>query len=289
MRSWKKLVTKPLIFVLLTLIPMVLSSCSLSSTGSKAYGPSESYGQAFSLVQSLYQRGQSLETFAARGEATYQQGNNRHFFRFEFISRRPDNFLLTILDPLGRPAFKILCDAYSLKALDYIGRNYYVGSASMENLDRFVPLHIDVKELLSLLSGALSVQPESVQLGGQKKSDEIVSLFVSSSLIVEDSVWRLSLKNQSEGINPESITLLEADFGPMGKPNLQIRYKGHQDLPREDKDGLLEPFPLSITAKWSSGVERQMVIRYSEVRLGSKLPDNVFVLEAPQNYQLMVL
>ncbi len=239
-------------------------------------------GPAMLMAAGLYQRGESLRSLAARGGAGYTSGSARHYFKFELAALKPGRILFTALDPAGRPAFKLASDGETITCLIYGDRQYAVGPATAENFSRFLPLGLDPDQLVALMSGA-QVRPVSA---GARVSGESTELVVQPEGGGDDRLWRLTLAGGLEQ-DPAGAVIRSATFGPPRRPELSIRYLSVIQVPREDLDNRLEPFPRSVEADWTEGKDQSLRVTYDEVRLGLELPESMFSLRRPDGFELI--
>ena len=107
-------------WVALTLIlaPLFLFGCAAVTETAPPATP-DTRAQAMEAALRLASLGQDVSTMAVRGAIDYSSGTTKHYFRFELISQRPASFHFTIIDPLGRPAVRIVSDGQRALALEY--------------------------------------------------------------------------------------------------------------------------------------------------------------------------
>lgn len=254
--------------------------------------------KAGEMAQALYERGQTLPSFAARGDATYIQGQDRKFFRFELITAKPDKILFTVFGPAGKPAFKLASDGTTMSYIAYGEKAYITGKASPENFRRIMPFDFSLQELIALASGA-QVEPTwaTMAMASTKKNTKTgqggaissTTLFVRPSVSPDgnDYYWQIRLSGDAAALKPDQLKVESSKYGPPRRPKIEISYNSIKDLTREDNPGQTEPFPFTINGKWQLESSREALLRYEEVRLGLKLDEKMFKLEKPASYDLI--
>ncbi|MDR1164535.1 MAG: hypothetical protein LBO66_01435 [Deltaproteobacteria bacterium] len=265
-------------------LPLALGGCP--SGAGRPLGPSEAPAEdarALELATGLYERGESLKTFALRGEANYARGRDRRFHRFELIAAKPDAFLFTAFDPLGRPAFKLLSRDGEIRALDYLEAVFHVGDARDFSLNDLLPTPFGPEAFLALLAGALPEKPVRAEaLEAFPAREATVSLnywgpYDSVPYLVQvqgGPLWNMAEKPRARAFSK----------GSRYNPEFVARFGGFRDREWESLNESL-PFPDSVTAQWKEkGEARELVVRYQEIRLGFPLPEGLLELAPPEGY-----
>ena len=276
-------------FGLCLLGPVFLPGCLLTG-GSGGGGAAEVArtpdGPAMAMAAGLYQRGESLQTMAARGGAGYTSGSKRHYFKFETVTMKPGRIMFTALDPAGRPAFRLASDGQMITCILYGEKQYAIGPATAENFGRFLPLGITPDQLISLMTGS-QVRPASA---GAKESGSSTELIVQPAGRPADDrhLWRLSLVGGLQQ-DPAATVIQSASFGPPRRPELSIKYLSVKNVAREDLGGRQEPFPHSVEVDWTDQNKQSLRVTYDEVRLGLTLTDTTFSLQRPDGFELIEL
>jgi outer membrane lipoprotein-sorting protein len=236
-------------------------------------------GPALELARALWERGREIPTFAARGSLNLTEGNTTRFVRFELLTVRPDKLVLTLLDPLGRPALKAVSDGLKLVALDYGGRLAAVGAATETNIRRVLPVGLSPETLLAILSDALILRPDRAA-AGYSADGAVVSLLLSTFDQTGETVWSVSLQEGPEGPLVSGLSVKAQG----GRPALSVTYGTFKSLPVEGLDPPRPPrsFPHLVEAQTGDG--RRLTVRYDEVRLGATLPAEVFLTEIPEGF-----
>ncbi|MDR2352700.1 MAG: hypothetical protein LBF22_05960 [Deltaproteobacteria bacterium] len=276
-----------------SLLFMVTGILGVTSCGKPASTPgySPDSTRALNFLAHLYQWGEDLKTFAIQGEATYLRGGVRRFYRFTLVASKPQTFLFTAIDPLGRPAFKLLATDLEYRALDYLNAIYYVGGKGSLDLDNFFPIPFGNREFLAIFSGALFDRPFSAKtLEPFPDNPGQVRLSYTGEMGGETTPYLLEVNNEgTDWGNLENITILSLLTGLPFRPDLELKYGSFAPQPREDL-GVTVPFPGSITLKWKeANRDREIYVKNQTIRLGFPIPSEILTLEKPEGFTFEAL
>lgn len=270
-----------LLIALALFLAGLLSGCVSSQTALQA--PRTADGPAMNLARGLYERADSLQSLAARGGATYTEGQRRNYVKFEIVMMKP-KFRFTAFDPAGRPAFRLAFDGQEIYGLMYGSREYISGPGNVEKFGAFLPLDISPEQLLGIISGG-QVQPAAAAGDFDGRSTELLVEPVDMPND-EDHLWRVKVLGELSQ-DPRDAILETAAYGPARKPLISFRYSAVKPVPREDVGGRPEPFPHFIEAEWLG--RKSLRLTYDEVRLGLPVTDDLFKLERPEGFELIHL
>lgn len=270
-----------LAFMSLFLVP----ACGVFTDSTTTVAP-DSGGPAMVLATGLYERGHSLPSLAIRGGASYTNLGKRHYFKFEALVLKPGYLLFTAFDPAGRPAFKLASDGMTLTGILYGHKQYAVGAATAENFGRFIPLGLTPEQLVALMSGA-QVLPAAA---GAVSTGTHTELSILPSIRPEGDhlKWRVRLAG-TVNQDPALAVVETADYGPPLSPSITIKYRAIKEVNREERPGLMEPFPHSVEIEWIEKDPKMLRVTYDEVRLGLPLDRNLFNLTQPEGFELIQL
>jgi hypothetical protein len=243
-----------------------------------------SSGPAMDLAVRHRGREAAIGSLAARGAITWTDGQDR-FFRFELIRRPPGTLLLTILDPMGRPAVRMASDGLVFTGLDYRSAQAFAGNADPARLSQVLPfdLGIDSERLLALLVGALPVTPVQAAAAPGPDGRPARILVVSPG---PSGTQSLTADVGYDTAGRSCLTRI-AVAAAAGNPAFEVRYGGFRDEPVMGPDGRESnggPFPHVIDLLLDRG--RRLSVRYDEVRLGVPIPESTFRLEIPSGFSL---
>jgi hypothetical protein len=269
----------------LALFAILSPGCAQQGAGGSLGGDPE----ALSILRSVWERDQGIPTMAVRGDVAYSKGTERFHFRFELISKSPSDFLFTIMDPMGSPAYRILSDGTGLRALDYRQRIFYQGAATDRPLETFLPLPIGSGDFLALIAGRMPQEPVSARSEGSLAADQkVATLSFRTGSASEPGPWRAQLTG-GPGFRPEDgPTLLQLSRGARTTPDFLVRYDKRSPYPREDTGGMVQ-FPDGLNAVWKGSPDLMIRATYNEVRLGFAMPLGVLALERPEGFETRFL
>jgi hypothetical protein len=262
------------------LLPLLLTGCLASSKVKPVESQPESQGQAMELARSLRQEGQDISTLAARGSVEYTADNSNHFFRFEFLSQKPGSFLFTILDPLGRPAVRVVSDGITFMALEYGPKMATVGEAqSQQALATFLPLGFTSADFIALLTGSLVPEPELASLTPSGEGKEVLRVIPTGRW--SGSNWLVSLSTGQHGRMINSFTVGFTDEQPLTATYSQFAAQTIEDT------GKAIDFPNRLDLNW--GRDKKLLVRYDEVRLGFPAQPGMFSTTVPSGFNKVEL
>jgi hypothetical protein len=278
----------------LLLIPLILSSCAgltpKALPASQSLSPAESQ-KALVLLQELYQEGNNLSRFALRGRAGAGDSLGFESYDIELVAVKPDSFVLSILDPLGRPAFKAVSQEGSFRALDFLTKTAYEGQTGSSALSSFLPIPIDQGFFLQVFSASLPEEPGEITPPLTLSSDDNASLLInykpknpkdpSSGYAVKLSKgpYRFLTPSPNKFV-PEEIAFLKG-----GKEELKVIYEDYSLFPRSDSSEAY-PFPRTIVLSWRQFGQRTLKVTVTDVSLGFSVPQGLFDLSVPDGFKL---
>jgi outer membrane lipoprotein-sorting protein len=240
-------------------------------------GPPSAEGPAFELADRLWR--EAPASFAARGAANYQDGSAKSFLRFELALRRPGDFSFTVFDPMGRPAYRVVSDGRRLAALDYGTAVCAVAPASAQAFERFMPVKLELAQLMSILTGA-PLQAPAAAASAAADDGSVQELRVWAAEAGPDDFQRLELSWEAG-----EPLLRRLGFGGRRAAALTAAFDGFQPTGREDAPGGgTRLFPRKLTVVWTGDRPRSLEVRYDEVRLGPALNEEIFRVAAPEGF-----
>jgi hypothetical protein len=247
------------------------------ATATKAPPPAvteDTRAQAIELAVSLTRAGMDVSTLAARGSLEYKASGSNHFFRFELISQRPSNFHFTIIDPLGRPAVRVISDGDRLMALEYGPAKATIGDAGSNALGSMMPVGFSPSDFISLLAASLIPLPADAELA--PASDGKTRLRVTPGGNWEGSQWLVNVSQGPNGPRLDGFTATIEDEPPIVASYGQFEPQTVEDI------GKTVDFPNRLDLGW--GRDQSVLVRYEEVRLGFPAQPELFSTEVPKGF-----
>ncbi|MDR2387378.1 MAG: hypothetical protein LBE80_07340 [Deltaproteobacteria bacterium] len=257
-----------------------LAGCAaLTKTAPPAPIGDEAKAEALSLVSALVRSGSEITTMAAKGSIEYKNNNSNHFFRFEVVSQRPASFYFTILDPLNRPAYRIVSDGLNLMALEYGSSQATISQDQTTIRVSIFPTSFSPSDFISLLAASLVPLPVNAEMVSSEPNNIVLMVapgghWLSSNWLVQVSPGpnglRLNGFTATVGNDPPTVASY-SQFGPLLIENL----------------GKTIDFPARLDLSWGSG--QSFLVRYEEARLGFEAPAELFSTKVPTGFKVTEL
>jgi outer membrane lipoprotein-sorting protein len=239
----------------------------------------ESQAEALNMVSALVRSGQEISTMAAKGSIEYKNNNTNHFFRFEVVSRRPSSFYFTVLDPLNRPAYRIVSDGQRLMALEYGSAQATIGEDQNTIQVSIFPTSFSPSDFISLLAATLIPIPVNAEMVSSDAGKTV--LMVSPGGHWLSSSW---LVNASPGPNGLKIDGFTATVG--SDPPTVASYSLFAPQVVENIGKTID-FPGRLDLSWGSN--QSFLVRYEEIRLGFEAPAELFSTAVPSGFTVTEL
>ena len=196
-------------------LPALLLCLALTSCLHLPGGPTLSLAPEPAVVrQGLEERRLAVKSFVMAGEIELRAPQGELHGDHVIIGQAPDRLRAEVLGPFGQPLLRVVIDGRDLVVLSFRENRAYVGTASRENLARFLGLNLSPEEVFAVLVGAPPLLPadSQAQVSPVEGSDEFLlrlvepgrqvsqgvmfdsSDFVVSRAWLEDSGGRLNLE-----------------------------------------------------------------------------------------------
>jgi hypothetical protein len=274
----------------------LLSSCGARGTatgtisvGQDDTGALKNAKDALIKLQELRRDGESLKRFAMRGRASIGSSSSSDSYNFELIAQKPDTFVFSIMDPLGRPAFKAVSLGGNVKALDYLTLTAYEGGAESLPLSSFIPIPLDKDIFLSVFSASLPEEPTEVGSSEPlSQSSPFMVSYKSQNPKSPDLSYSLILsKGPYLHLNPspDKLVIEEISFVRGGREDLKVSYSDYSMSPREDAPEIY-PFPRTITLAFRYLGERTLKVTVTDLTLGYTPTPGLFDLSIPPGWRI---
>ncbi|MCB2226559.1 MAG: DUF4292 domain-containing protein [Desulfarculaceae bacterium] len=109
--------------------------------------------------QGLESRRLAVKSFVMRGEIEVKAPQGEVHGDHVIIGQAPDRLRAEVLGPFGQPLLRVVVDGRKLSVLSFRENRAYVGTASRENLSRFLGLSLSPGEIFAVLIGAPPLLP----------------------------------------------------------------------------------------------------------------------------------
>jgi outer membrane lipoprotein-sorting protein len=177
------------------------------------------------------------------------------------LLERPNRLRADILTGFGQLILQMASDGQDMAVFlnNTVPGRYYYGSASYENITRFVRIPLKADDLLALLlydPPLIAYQEKDVTL-----VDGRLKLVLSGGSSRQDLYF------------DRQLTLVDSDYYVQGKQVLRVTYDKFSD---QDK------FPRRVKIKVPDEATR-VTLKYSELKLNTQIEATQFKLEQPKN------
>lgn len=188
------------------------------------------------------------------------------------LAQRPGCLRLETFNPLGQPVFFAVTDGEELSLFSPSEKKFYRGVASPEHLSLFIPLHLSLEEIISILLGDVPlIDYDAEKIDGWVEEDRCWVRLSSDDGRLKQ-VLKVSLFNQqvveSNTYEDEALTLT-------------IQYERYDEV-----EGTLFPREIRVSMPRD---ETEVRIRFKAIEFFSTLHADVFQLEPPEGVDLIWL
>jgi len=252
----------------------LLSSCLVVSCLAVIWGcatlvPAPS-GEPFSqndiagLISLLREQGEEIVSFQGLGDLSFKEGAEEIEAKLLAIGARPFKMRLELTHPWGKPLFHIVADKRHVSVLSLADKKFFRGPPEALEVKYFFMFEADIDSAWKMLSGRVPIRPHvrAVSLRPYE-----ITLYDSQDQIVEVISF-----------SPGSLLVRSVSFP---KKNLCIMLS---EFSKTDTGF----YPLGITIV--KGQEDQLLeIRYKTFSMNKAIPDEVFHLNPPPNFEIIDL
>ena len=188
------------------------------------------------------------------------------------IAKRPGSLRLETLGFLGHTEFVAVTDGKELFLFSPSDNTFYHGAPSPENLSRFIPLHLSLEEMVSILLGNIPlIDYDAQQVDGQAEDDGCL-LRLSSEDGRYKQVLNVSLSRQK---------VVESKTYEEGALILLTRYRRYDEVGET-------LFPRDIVVSMPRD-QTTVTIQFKDIELLSTIPPAEFKLTPPQGAGIIPL
>lgn len=213
------------------------------------------------LISHMRAQGDKVFSFLGVGKLRFKQGEEESVSNLLAVGYRPFRVRLEITHSWGKPLFYIVADKRNISVLSLAEHKFYSGPPSHLYTRQFFLFDLDLDSAWMILSGrvpilphhrAISLKPNEITLfNWQDEVVEIISFFSSSLL-------------------PRSV-----HFPKRGLTILLSRFK----------EGALGRYPSKIII--AKGDENQLEIQYKSLQLNKTIPEEIFRLDPPPDFEII--
>ena len=229
--------------------------------------------RAETLVQRLRQRQAMIRGFIGQGRLQFKNQRSRYSFDLTVAAMRPDRLRLQTYNFLGRPVMTLTVNQKELSLLDYRKATLYRGPPTRGALGRFLPLDLNISEIISLLGGAHPIS-----------SFDQADVYRDTEVELGREYWRLSLVRPGGQVVeriwmvPPHLRVSRVEIGPPGEDALfRLNFSDYHDVA-----DLAMPFQIFVE---DLKARNEFTIDYEELQIYFTLPDRIFSLPLPSGFK----
>lgn len=226
------------------------------------YVPERPFSQEQStrLISNLRAQGVERSSFVGVGKLGYKDGEEESDSNLLVVGSRPFRLRLEVTHTWGKPLVHLVADKRGISVLSLIERRFYRGLPEDLPKGKFFLFDLDLDSAWMILSGtvpilphqkAVSVKPNEITLYNDDEAVETISF--SSNSLLPSYIY----------LPQQGFTVAFADF----------------------KELSLGTYPSKITI--AKGDENQIEIRYKSLQLNKEIPEEVFNLNPPPDFEVV--
>jgi len=196
-----------------------------------------------------------------------QTMGKKYPLRLAIMAKRPAALRIEALPLIGPPDFLLSINGDQLRVFFPGKGEFYTGSAS-RHLHRFIPLSVDVRDIVSLLMGSLPSGREGDCFVQQEAEGDLRPFqILSGDGHIRSTFW----------LKWPELTLIRSQMsGERGKADYSAVYSNFTAI-----GDIAIPEKIVIRSGGGLGVRQTITIRYSDPEFDDEGDDRLFVLPVP--------
>ena len=220
------------------------------------------------LLKYLGDNSRRVQRYAAQGRWNYEGPRGNQNASFSLAAAFPDRIRLLAVDPFGRPALTVVAQNGMVRLLSHKEARLYTGPTDRCLRQCFLPLGLDLAELMGLLSGGCPVWPYR-QAEVSRDPSGLIRLALLGSKACPGAACQEEILVDAEKWLPRRVRLLAAD----GRVLKEVVFADYREA-----GGFMTPYEIAFADLVE---EVSLKVRYEEVRVNLPLSEELFTLEAP--------
>lgn len=217
------------------------------------------------LISHLKGGQEGISSFQGIGRLRYKDGNKESVGLDLFIvGSRPHRIRLEVTHSWGRPLFHIVVDGKNISALSLTDNKFFHGPLTSSNIRRFFKFELESELVWEVFAGVAPILP--YVRADSLKAREIM-LYDMQNEVVE------AISFSGEGILPRSVSFPKKGFSVI--------------LSKFKEDGS-RSYPLNVKIV-SRDKNRSLDIRYKNLKFNRIVPEEVFQLDPPPDFEVIQL
>lgn len=205
------------------------------------------------LLTRLQNRGNSIQSFQARGRITFLTPQKNYSGTALIKVRRPENLRVDILDLFGRTLLSFASDGAQVQVLSPSEGKFFQGPASPRNMAAFIPPAVTLPQTLRLLAGALPLSSGPPTRFDYEATTGQYVLEWRKNDIIQERLWVAA-----QGLYP----VKEEYFGGGDRPRFTAEWA--------DYGAAMADLPGKITLK-TEAPKLELRLAYNDLRLNAPL------------------
>jgi hypothetical protein len=219
--------------------------------------------QAHHLISQMRARADGVFSFLGMGTLVIREGEEETELNLLAVGQRPSRVRLEVTHTWGKPLLYMVANRQTTSVLSFVEHTFYRGPLSELNTRQFFLFHLDLDLVWVLLAGRIPILPHS-KVESLRPNE--ITLFNGQGETVETIIFPSGLPLPTSLHLPEQgVTIELAHF----------------------KEGTQGPYPSKVTIDQAD--ERQLEIRYNSLQVNRPIPEEIFRLNPPPDFEIIQL
>jgi len=261
----RDLVSLWLNYYLLSSLSVFLLTLLLGCASLSTLPPAKPFSQQDTnrLISNLQDQGEKVSSFQGVGKLHLKKGEEEIEANLFAIGSNPYKIRLEITHSWGKPLLYIVADEKSISVLSLTDKKFFRGPPHSLDIKQFFLYGLDLDLAWKIFSGSVPILSGSGRTVSLKPHE--ISLYNKQGEIME------TISFSSKTLLPRSICFPK---------------KGFSILYSEFEEGDLGPHPLKIKVL-KENEDQLIVIRYKSLTLNKPVPEEIFELNPPSNFEIV--
>ena len=218
--------------------------------------------QTTQLISHLRAQGDETSSFVGVGKLWYRDGEEESDSNLLVVGSRPFKLRLEVTHTWGKPLVHLVVDKRTISVLSLVEHKFYRGFPGDLPTRQFFLFDLDLDSAWMILSGTVPILPH--QKAVSMKPNEITLYNDDDEAVETISFSSRSLLPRYVHLPQQGFTIALAEF----------------------KELSLGRYPSTITI--AKGDENQIEIRYKSLQLNKQIPEEVFSLNPPPDFEIVI-
>jgi outer membrane lipoprotein-sorting protein len=211
-----------------------------------------------------------IETFQGKGKLKISNSKKSDSATGIIIIRKPDSIRLESFSLFGQAVFFFVSRYDSFSVFTPKDNKYFMGKNTIENIRKVLPLDISIKELCHYLLGEFH----------KKEDDSVIIKFLEDSKMYK--VYYYGDVNRVVWFDPEISVIKKCIvYDSNEEIKTLVTYSKFKEI-----EGIMLPMYVSIKLPY---LDAKIEVNYDEVTLNEKIKSKMFVLDVPDDVNIINL